>query len=118
MTTKEKLLKQMSDQCGQTITEINLISWDMVEPHIAELESNRLEHLVRRGVSQPVKLAGELQIIYKHNKPHGIRDKNGYLLFFTRITKYDGQEDRYREEIEEQLQLADYLVEQLSKFSA
>lgn len=33
----------------------------------------------------------DLQIIYKNNKPYGIRDKCGYLLFFCEIQKWTGQ---------------------------
>jgi hypothetical protein len=51
-----------------------------------------------------------LQVIYKHNKPYGIRDENGYLFFFADISKYSGQEDRYRQEVYEQYALADYLL--------
>jgi len=57
----------------------------------------------------------KLQIIYKNNKPYGIRDKNGYLVFFSEISKYPGQEERYRQEIEEQYALADYLLSALQK---
>lgn len=51
-----------------------------------------------------------LKKIYKHNKPYGIRDSSGFLLFFTDITKYQGQEERYRLEVEQQYKLADYLL--------
>ena len=57
----------------------------------------------------------ELKIIYKHNKPYGIRDSGGFLFFFTNIFKYSGQEERYRQEIEEQFELADYLLEVLKQ---
>lgn len=53
----------------------------------------------------------ELQIIYEYNKPHGIRDETGFLLFFVDIHKYSNQEERYRKEIVEQYKLADYLLE-------
>ena len=52
----------------------------------------------------------KLQIIYQHGKPYGIRDRTGYLFFFTKISKYDGQEERYRRSIERQYALADYLL--------
>lgn len=55
----------------------------------------------------------ELQIIYKNNKPYGLRDKSGFLFFFSNISKYSGQEARYRSEIEEQYALADHLFEAL-----
>lgn len=51
------------------------------------------------------------QIIYQNGRPHGIRDDTGFLFFFAVIVKYPGQEDRYRQEVEEQYRLAaDLLV--------
>ena len=55
----------------------------------------------------------KLQIIYKHNKPYGIRDENGYLFFFVNISKFSNQEERYRQEVQEQFVLADYLLSSL-----
>jgi hypothetical protein len=55
----------------------------------------------------------KLQIVYKNNKPYGIRDDTGFLFFFSTIQKYSGQEERYRQEVEEQYQLADYLLASL-----
>lgn len=57
----------------------------------------------------------DLQIIYKHDKPYGIRDKGGYLFFFADIHKWEGQEKRYRQEVEQQYNLADYLLSALKK---
>ena len=56
-----------------------------------------------------------LRIIYKNNKPYGIRDEGGFLFFFVNITKYTGQEERYRREVEEQYRLADYLLAKLKE---
>jgi hypothetical protein len=56
-----------------------------------------------------------IKIIYKNNKPYGIRDESGYLFFFSKINKYAGQEERYRQEIEEQWKLADFLLEALKE---
>lgn len=58
---------------------------------------------------------GELRIIYKHNKPYGIRDEGGYLFFFTQISKWPDQEERYRREVLEQYALADFLIGALKK---
>lgn len=55
----------------------------------------------------------KLQIIYKNNKPYGIRDKNGFLFFFPYRQKYPNQEERYRLEVEQQFRLADFLLEAL-----
>lgn len=57
----------------------------------------------------------KLQIIYKHNKPYGIRDRGGFLFFFPFMDKYQGQEERYRQEVEQQYRLADYLLNALSE---
>jgi len=58
----------------------------------------------------------DVKIIYKHNKPYGIRDKGGFLFFFSGINKYQNQEERYREEIEERFKLADYLKSKLENY--
>ena len=57
----------------------------------------------------------ELKITYKHHKPYRIRDKDGYLLFFPPITQYPGQPERYRNDIEEQFALADFLLQALAQ---
>lgn len=54
-----------------------------------------------------------LMVVHKHNKPYGIRDSTGFLFFFTDITKYPGQESRYRQEVFEQYELADFLINAL-----
>ena len=55
----------------------------------------------------------KLQIIYRHGQPYGIRDENGYLFFFREVSKFSGQEERYRQEVQESLALADYILEAL-----
>jgi hypothetical protein len=55
----------------------------------------------------------KLQIIYKNNSPYGIRDENGYLFFFAKVTKFPGQEERYRQEVQAQFGLADHLLASL-----
>ena len=56
-----------------------------------------------------------LKIIHEHHKPCGIRDKSGYLFFFSKISKYTNQEERYRREVNEQYALADYLLSALEE---
>ena len=51
-----------------------------------------------------------LQIIYDGKKPKGIRDNSGYLLFFPDIQHYHGQEERYNLELEQQVELADFIL--------
>ena len=58
----------------------------------------------------------QYKIIYKNNKPYGIRNENGFLFFFSDITKYPNQEERYTEEISEQHKLADFLKLQLETY--
>lgn len=67
------------------------------------------------GSPDDVVVGGKIEIIYKHNKPYGIRDASGFLFFFTDVNKYTGQEERYRQEIEQQFRLADYLLDALKK---
>ncbi len=55
----------------------------------------------------------ELKIIYKDNKPYGIRDSTGYLFFFCNILKWPGHEKQYEEEISQQRELANYLLKSL-----
>lgn len=64
------------------------------------------------AVVMPI-VKGEVKIIYKHNKPYGIRDSTGYLFFFPDRHRYTGQDERYRLEVEQQYRLADYLAKAL-----
>ena len=57
-----------------------------------------------------------LKITYEHGQPDGIRDKNGFLFFFHKVLKYTGQDERYREELKELFELADYLLESLKSY--
>jgi hypothetical protein len=57
----------------------------------------------------------KLQIIYNSGLPYGIRDETGYLFFFRKIDKWSGQEERYRQEINELYELADYLLSALNE---
>ena len=57
--------------------------------------------------------AGELKIVYEHGLPYGIRDRNGFLFFFTGVQKFEGQEDRYRREVEHKFRVADFLLHSL-----
>lgn len=56
---------------------------------------------------------GELKLISEHGQPHGIRDRGGYLLFFPPVRKYEGQEERYRNELAQSFRLADFLLQSL-----
>jgi hypothetical protein len=66
-------------------------------------------------VKADMMIDGKAKIIYKHNKPYGIRDRTGFLFFFSDIQKYEGKEERYRSEIERQFKLADFLQRVLNE---
>lgn len=93
------------------------------------LVNEAITYLLKQQASQlepPVMptLAGKPRIIYKNSrhlkedKPYGIRDNGGYLFFFVDISHYDGQDERYEEELKQQQLLAEYLLAELSKYSA
>lgn len=52
----------------------------------------------------------DLKIIYKYDRPYGIRNDGGFLFFFVDIPKYPCQEKRYRQELADQQEMADYLL--------
>ncbi len=56
-----------------------------------------------------------VRIVYEHGKPSGIRDSGGYLFFFRDIMEYEGQDERYREEREQQQALAEFLLDALQR---
>jgi len=62
---------------------------------------------------QEFKADGKLEVIHKNGQPYGIRDAGGYLLFFPKVTKYTGQEQRYVEEIQECYSLAEKIMNAL-----
>ena len=56
----------------------------------------------------------ELQIILnEQGLPKGIRDSNGFLLFFPPVWKQPGQNKRYAGEVKRQSDLADTLLNTL-----
>jgi hypothetical protein len=61
------------------------------------------------ATSLPI-VEGEVRLIMEHGEPKGIRDRTGFLVFFHRVTKYSGQEGRYRAELDLRLRQADVLV--------
>ena len=54
------------------------------------------------------------ELIYENDTPHGIRDSGGFVLFFPDIFKYDGQEERYEDELGTQIGMAEFLTETLN----
>lgn len=54
------------------------------------------------------------ELIYKNDKPYGIRNESGFLVFFPSIFKYDKQEERYKDELSIQIGMAEFLTEKLN----
>jgi len=46
-------------------------------------------------------------------QPYGIRSNSGYLLFFPRITKYEGQDERHNKEVSEAFILSEIIIKAL-----
>ena len=67
------------------------------------------------SMAKATKEMNDIRIIHKNNKPYGIRDKGGFLLFFPHISKYTNQEDRYIKEIKEQFDMADLILKTIKK---
>ena len=57
-----------------------------------------------------------LKIIYEHGQPYAIRDYGGILFVFKTVSKFTGQDERYREELKELFKLADFLLESLKSY--
>jgi len=56
------------------------------------------------------KVDGKLTVVHRNGQPYGIRDNSGFLLFFPKVTKYDGQEQRYVDEIRNCFSLAEKII--------
>ena len=56
-----------------------------------------------------------LKTIHKNGQPYGIRYEGGYLLFFPKVSKYDGQEERYTKELKYSFELADKIIKALKE---
>ena len=48
-------------------------------------------------------------MLYEHGEPHGIRDDAGLICLFNPVTKFPGQEERYRKELQDRTEIADFL---------
>ena len=59
-------------------------------------------------------IEGKAILISKNHKPYGIRDDSGFILFFRNITHYDGQDDRYYEEIIGLYNIAEFIRDALN----
>ena len=60
--------------------------------------------------------SGELQIVrHASGNAKYIRDKSGLLFTFRKITKYQGQDERYKREVKQLEMLAEFLFSSLNK---
>ena len=57
----------------------------------------------------------ELRIVREYGKLAGIRDAGGYLLFLPKVSKYQGQQERYERDLSEQDDLANAIMNKLSQ---
>lgn len=54
-------------------------------------------------------------IVYELNQPYGIRDDTGFLFFFPHNSMYPDQEERYKREVSDKKELAEYLLKCLEE---
>lgn len=52
-------------------------------------------------------------VVYRYEKPYGIRNRNGYVLFFSDVVHFRGQDERYEREFEEQRVLVSVILDAL-----
>lgn len=51
----------------------------------------------------------DLRIVNKNGKPYGIRDAGGFILFFSEVSKFPGQHDRYMRAIAKQKEIKEII---------
>jgi len=62
-----------------------------------------------------MKIYQKLRLVIKNKKPYGIRDTDGFLVLFPSISSYTDQAERFKKEVDEQYNLAYYLMRCLNK---
>ena len=55
----------------------------------------------------------DLQIINENGQPYGIRDTNGFVLFFAPVQRFQGQDERYQNELRRREGIARYILDAL-----
>lgn len=71
------------------------------------------EKQVESDAVELFKVDGELKLIHRYGQPEYIRDARGVLVSFPKISKYEGQEERYLQEINESFSLANIIMNAL-----
>lgn len=56
---------------------------------------------------------GDVELIYEHGEPHGIRDRSGFLCFFNKVPHFRGQSARYERELAARRDMAKFIADSL-----
>lgn len=59
----------------------------------------------------------KFQLVYRNAKPHGIRNDDGFVIFFAEVVRFPNQEERYRQELVDQLVLVELVLFALNSFA-
>jgi hypothetical protein len=62
-----------------------------------------------------IRLRGSVRVIYEHGEPHCVRDDSGVICLFNPVTKFPGQDERYRREMRERAAIADFVCRALAE---
>lgn len=72
------------------------------------------EELIPDNTSIDFLKDGNWHCVFRNEKPYGIRNKAGYILFFREISRYEGQEERYKTECFEVTCISKLIVDSLN----
>jgi hypothetical protein len=72
---------------------------------------DRVEKILSITSRCDAEYASEFRCIWEYNKPKGLRNTGGYLLWLTHPNKYSGQEERYQKESKETMAFSELLAE-------
>jgi len=62
-----------------------------------------------------IRLRGSVRVIYEHGEPHCVRDDSGVICLFNPVTKFTGQDERYRREMRERADIAEFVCKALKE---
>lgn len=109
ITTVEQYLKTLPANWHE---DSSLETWFPITAE--ELARLKTERSAQPLAEAPV-CSDELQLIFEHGEPKGIRDRAGYLCHFNSVPKFEGQEERYQKELAQRARLADFLLRSLQR---
>ncbi len=108
-----------SKQYSEKILEVAYHNFPLVYPKEtvlkcvnALIEEYGFRLIKKEGIdkTESFKVEGDLKLIHRYGQPEYIRDARGVLVSFPKVTKYQGQEERYIEEINESFSLANIII--------